>query len=575
MLRIKFIICLMVVSAILVAQKQPEHKKRFYMSQDGKLYCNKYLPIYFWISTSPNENAEKHRLKSETTPKYSNPMYFDTDGRNTFRSPSAVDTITYKVVEPRMDVEYQVYADGVAPVSKWGLNSKMVFENKSVYFINTKEINITTSDDLSGVDGTMYSLDSAAYVKYSSNITLNAEKEYVFKFYSYDYTGNTENVKVVKICLDQSSPISELKFEGDKYNDVISGNTYVNIAANDNLSGVKKIFYAIDDTIYKVYSGKLFSGNMSQGQHTIHYFAIDNVENKELLKSVEFYVDKTPPQVLEEIVGKTFYVNGKEFSAGTSRLKVSAIDNKAGVKEISYSINNGPLEKYDKPLILSSYKGNLIVKCFAIDNVGNKGGYNTENNRNNSIPYVDIIAPWVGYSFSGPIFKTRDTTFISNKTGIVLQAKDDESGVQKIEYQIDTMDLALYQKPLNLPYDKYHSITMYGYDNTDNLTRQEFSVMIDTVGPQIFDRFSVVPLTSVVENNVTVNEYPSYAVLFISATDFCVGYESLTYKVNNLPWQNYGREISGFVANSLNTVIIRAVDKLGNKTEKTIRFKIK
>lgn len=287
MFRIKIIACLLAICTLLSAQKQPEHKKKFYLSKEGSLYCNKSLPVYFWISTSPNENAEKHRLQSETTPKYSNPLYFDTEGRNTYRSPSAVDTITKQIVEPKIDVEYQIYADGIAPVTKWKVDSKILYEKNKVYYTNSSILSLTATDELSGIDAIMYSLDSAEYQKYNSTIMLNSEKEFTIKYYAFDNTGNDEKASVLKLCIDKSAPVSELKFIGDKYNEIISGNTYLEITANDNLSGVKKIMFSLDDTIYRHYNGKLFSGNIPQGQHTIHYYSIDNVGNNEQVKALD------------------------------------------------------------------------------------------------------------------------------------------------------------------------------------------------------------------------------------------------------------------------------------------------
>src|SRR4030065_2219815 len=72
----------------------PEHEKKIYISPDGKIYYNKSLPAYVFISTSPENNAPAYLLHSEATPKFTNPMYFDTEGKNTLKSPSAVDTTT-------------------------------------------------------------------------------------------------------------------------------------------------------------------------------------------------------------------------------------------------------------------------------------------------------------------------------------------------------------------------------------------------------------------------------------------------------------------------------------------------
>ena len=94
------------------------HDKKIYISPEGRIYIQKELPVYLRIATSPDDNAESFLLKSEETTKYSNPMYFDTEGYNTVRSPSAVDTVTKKVVYPMQDIIFEVYTDSKPPISK-------------------------------------------------------------------------------------------------------------------------------------------------------------------------------------------------------------------------------------------------------------------------------------------------------------------------------------------------------------------------------------------------------------------------------------------------------------------------
>src|SRR6266542_1361370 len=84
------------------AQQLPVHEKKVYVSPDHRIYYNKSLPVYFFVSTSTDPAAPRYLIHSETTPKYANPMYFDTEGKNTLRSPSAVDTVTKKIVEPKI-----------------------------------------------------------------------------------------------------------------------------------------------------------------------------------------------------------------------------------------------------------------------------------------------------------------------------------------------------------------------------------------------------------------------------------------------------------------------------------------
>jgi hypothetical protein len=66
------------------------------------------------------------------------------------------------------------------------------------------------------------------------------------------------------------------------------------------------------------------------------------------------------------VLGKSFFSGGKEFSSGKSRLKLTSFDNKAGVKEVRYSVNNGEYQLYDSPVFLTQSAGNLIIKSYAV-----------------------------------------------------------------------------------------------------------------------------------------------------------------------------------------------------------------
>ncbi len=558
-----------------ISQQQPQHQKKIYMSPEGKLYFNKSLPVYFWVSDSPDPKAPKYKLSSETTPQYSNPMYFDTEGRNTLRSPSAVDTVTKNVVYPKMDIQFQVYADSKPPETSILFSQSNLNIFKKVYYIpDSLEIDFKSNDDLSGVDKIMVSIDSAPYQPFSSKLVLDKEKYYKIKYYAYDNTGNVESPHEIMFSVDHTAPSSSIKIIGDKYNDILSGRSIIDIVSVDTIAGVKRTYYCIDDSIYKPYYTKLYTANLTQGEHVINYYALDMVNNKEKPQKFEFYVDNTPPQVIEEVLGKTYIANGKEYSAGSSRLKISSFDNKAGVKDIYYSINGAAFEKYEKPIVLSGYKGNVSIRSYGLDNVGNKSETDLNGSRRNTLSYVDLTAPTISHEFSGPAFAARDTVFISQKTAIVLNSKDDESGIQKMEYQLDSNDLKNYDKPFYINNEGVHRISIFCYDNTDNMARQDFSVVVDTTGPEIFNRFSTVELGTEKSENNFIPVYPSYVVVFLSATDLKSGYENLMYKLNKFQIQPYLHEIKDFPIGH-NIIKVKAIDKLGNATEKIIEFDIK
>ena len=127
----------------------------------------------------------------------------------------------------------------------------------------------------------------------------------------------------------------------DKYENIVSGKTHIEILAEESGSGIEKIFYSIDNEPEKIYSKPIPTSLLSEGEHTIKFRGIDRVGNQEDNNTYEFYVDKTPPLIVEEIIGNKFISNNIEYSSGRSKYKINAMDNKAGIKEIYYSTNNG------------------------------------------------------------------------------------------------------------------------------------------------------------------------------------------------------------------------------------------
>ena len=558
------------------AQKLPDHARKIYVSPENKIFYNKSLPVYFYISSSSDPNAPHFLLRSENTPRYSNPMYFDTEGKNTLRSPSAVDTVTKKMIQPPIDVQYQVFVDSKSPSTKIQYDKQREAYIKGIHYIaDSVSVSFNATDELSGVENTYISMDSGAYEPFKTQLRLDKQKEYTIKYYSVDNTGNVEKLKEIKFSVDKTSPVSKLDITGQKYEDILPGNAHLQVSAKDDISGVKHIYISIDDSVFRPYTGRISTSLLEQGEHNLYYYSTDEVNNKEKVNTYSFYIDKTPPQVIEEIIGKTFTANGKEFSAGTSKLKITALDNKAGVKEIYYSINKAPYIKYEKTLVLSGYKGDLLITSYAIDNVGNQSHSDISNSRKNGISYIDLSAPWVGHNLIGPNFKNGDTVFIGNKTKIVLEAKDTESGINRIEYQTDSADLIKYDSPFSLVKEGYHHVSIFGYDNTENMTRQGFGVVVDTTGPVIFERFSSLELSNIESDGKKYKQYPAHVVVFLSATDVKSGFESLLYELNNNPMLPYTRDIRGFIPGKLNVLKVKSYDKLGNKTEKIIEFYIK
>lgn len=554
-----------------LSQQKLIHEKKMYVSPEGKLYIQKDLPVYLRLSTSPDENASSVLLRSEETSAYSNPMYFDTEGYNTLRSPSAIDTATKQPVYPEQDIIFEVYADSRTPVTKIDYGSTTIYEENEKIYVNGKvEIQLSARDATSGVAEIYYSIDKSDYKTYQDPLVLNEEKEFELKYYAVDNVGNAEDVTKVNLVLDKSNPVTKIEIEGDQHENNLSGNSKIILEADDNGIGTQKIFYILDDNPEKEYKYPIHTKYLRQGAHTLKYFAKDKVNNKETIQEYEFYVDKTPPTIVEEVIGKSFVANGKEFSSGRSKLKLTTFDNKSGVKEVFYSINGEEYKKYDKPFYLSNSSGNLIIKTYALDNVNNKTT-NEEQSSKSSIPFIDLAGPALYHEFVGPVFNLRDTIYISHKTKILLKARDSESGLQRIEYNIDNQDFIEYTKPIVLDKEGFHEIFFNGYDNVDNSNRGSIAVMVDTTGPEIFSRFSMPPVNSSGSPDMA-DQYPDHVVLFLSATDVFVGFDEMLYSVNGDKERQCNGSVKNFTKNKNYFIKVKAFDKLGNEKENVIEF---
>ena len=575
MKKLSFLVLVFILGQISVLCQEPlKHEKRIYVSPEGRMYIQRYLPIYVRMATSPDDSAENYVLKSEVTDKYSNPMYLDSEGYNTFRSPWIVDTITKKPIFPREDIIFEIYADSKPPVTEIDFGEASTYNAQGkVYISETQEITLKATDQLSGVENIYYSIDGSPFQVYKSPVVINQEKEYILKYYSADNVGNAENVNSLVIVLDKTHPSTQLQISKDRYENIISGRSQIILTAEDKGAGINDIFYTIDDGPVKKYASPVRAVFLSQGDHKLAYHSTDNVNNAEADNTYDFYVDKTPPTIVQEILGKSFFAGGREYSSGRSQLKLTTFDNKAGVKEVYYSINKSEFLKYEKPVFLANVTGNLTVKAYALDNVNNKTESLEKGDKTN-IPYVDLSGPSISYGFSGPEFIQRDTVYISSKTKILLKATDSESGMNKIEYAVDNGEDRLFEEPFSLEKEGPHDIKITGYDNVENTSILNLRVIVDKTGPEIYSRFSILPAGKKNINGKILNVYPDHVVLFLSSTDNVVGFNDMYYSINDTPEIKYAGLIRTFSSKGPYTIKIRAQDKLGNETSEKIDFVI-
>jgi len=549
---------------VISAQKPEDHKKTTYTDSLGRFIVQVDMPLYFYVSTSPDETP---RRLERSDIKENKPVYLDGPGIHHFRHQDHINH--------RAEI-FDIYADGYAPRTTIALAGAPTIVSEGVtYFGKNLTATLSATDELSGVKQIYLSTDNVNFAPYRS-IDTGKEGKYSLSFYSVDNVGNVETVKNRDFVIDTSAPVTNHKIEGMLNNEIISKNSQISLISTDNLSGVERIMYRLNNEPEKLYKpGALIPfSHLSDGVHTLYYYAEDRVKNKETEKSVSFFYDKSPPIMSADVLGDRFIVNDKIYFSGFTKLKLTAVDNKSGVKEIQYSINNGPFEIYEDPFYLPKVAGRHTVRYFSVDEVGNSSS--GDYTYNSGIIYVDLTGPVLSHQLSGPNFKKGDMQFLSPESKITLRAVDNESGLQYISYSIGAQTTETrYEGPFSVKESGTFIIRYFGYDNVNNRNANEFEITIDGEGPEIFSRFSVPRIDEEPADNDPdfAGVFPSYVTFYLAATDLLTGNAEIYYSINGEREQPYTAPIRRFVKNSSYTVLVRAKDQLGNFSEKTVKFK--
>ena len=571
----------------LFAQEPIKHAKKVFISPAGRIYIQKSLPVYLRIAASPDEDAKSYLLKSEVTTKYSNPMYFDTEGYNTVRSPWCVDTFTKKPVYPKQDIIYEVYADGYPPRSKLKYEgTSQYIKDGRKYFGGGIEIIITGIDALSGVDKIYYSINNENFKPYSDIISVSDEGEYTLKYYSVDNVGNVEEIKTESFIIDITYPQTEYEIDGMTNENYISPDARIILKSTDSLSGVKDIFYQINNGPVMKYSTPIPVSILGPESGNISFYSVDNIGNQENKKVIgsfpsktgsgestedhevvfEFYIDNKPPELTLNLEGIKY--QGKYlYISPSTKIKLTAADDKAGVDKIKYSINSsGMLKDYNEPFNID-YGGLQSIYYTAIDFVGNWTPLNTHK------VFVDINTPNTSFNLSGLNFFNRDTLYITTDTKILIDNYDNESGSKNVYYKINNEEFKEYSSPILIDKEGFHNITYYGTDNVNNEEEHKAKgVFIDATPPVIHYQFNVAPIGSKIIRDEEYTVYPTNTIIYLGSTDYASGGKRIEYIINNSPVKTE-LPIRNFKPGNY-LIDIFAYDELDNRQISKLKFSI-
>jgi len=475
----KYLIIIIILSFIsnkTFSQNKIKYKTNIYIDSLNKVYSQTAQPVYLYISNSPNDNNPTP-INNVTKANQPKPIFLKINGKHQFKRYNPIS---------KLEETFYIHADGTPPQTKIIFSNPEPYTlNNKIYYGNNQKIKLASKDDMSGVSQILYSINNSEYKEYTTEIAVKAEKKYLVKFYSVDNVGNVENTQENTFYIDKTAPKTICTISDTLGNEIISERGKIEIETTDAATGSSKIYYKLDSGEYKIFTQKSINLNkIKEGNHTIYFYSIDNVNNVEKEQKTFFFLDKTSPIIATDILGDQFIIGDKMFFSGRTKLKLTAIDNKAGVKTVMFSIDKSPFKKYETAFYLPATKGMHGVDYYAIDNLGNRTRTKTKNGYLHyehfiGRIYIDLTGPTLFHKFIGKQYLSKDTLYISKNTKIQFSQQDFESKPKKIT------------EPFSITEEGFHKIDQIGYDKVNNRNFKTLKFVVDSKGPEIFHKFSV------------------------------------------------------------------------------------
>ena len=337
---------------------------------------------------------------------------------------------------------------------------------KGTYVALRSEVALVSQDNLSGVASIEYSWDGQQFTPYSKPIEVSKEGAQKLYYRSTDRVGNQEIVKSVDLIADGTHPATSLKLQGSTKSSIMNNMTYVSdsvafaLEASDGGSAIKQTWISIDDKP-TLYLNPVFL--LQEGPHTITYWSVDNVGNKEEPKTFRVYTVSTPPKTLATPIGEVVNTGGINYATRAFQLKLQATDNVVGVDRIEVKVDkDADFRPYIEPLSFQA-TGFHTISYRAVDRAGN-----VEPTRIYNVN-IHEAAPETSISTAQPIINRDGVSYSPSPNIITLNVGSSVVGVKQTMVSVNDGAYQLYQGPITLTNDqKVYKISFKSIDRLGN-----------------------------------------------------------------------------------------------------------
>src|SRR5207249_2633345 len=160
------------------------------------------------------------------------------------------------------------------------------------WYVSDVAVSLNGSDATSGLASLSYRVDGLVWTTYSGAFVLT-DGRHLVEYFATDFAGLSGPIQSLTVAVDTTPPATVATLTGQAgSNGWYVSNATISLTAIDATSGIARIVYRIDGGVWTNYSGFFV---VSEGTHTIEFFAIDLAGITEGIHSITVDVDTTGP----------------------------------------------------------------------------------------------------------------------------------------------------------------------------------------------------------------------------------------------------------------------------------------
>ncbi|GAA2092627.1 DUF1080 domain-containing protein [Streptomyces albiaxialis] len=171
--------------------------------------------------------------------------------------------------------------------------------------------------------------------------------------------------------------------------------------------------------------------------------------------------DTAPPETSAKVDGEK---DDAGNYLGMATVTVTASDAGSGVDTIEYALGDGAWQPYTAPVMVHEV-GTHKVRYRAKDKAGNTAAEKSVEFTVVQPPDEDTTPPTVSAKAEGS--KNADGDYVG-KAEVTVEAKDDKSGVDKVEYSLDGGPYLAYADPVLIDRTGHHTVLYRATDKAGN-----------------------------------------------------------------------------------------------------------